>query len=339
MSETLIPNRVDFMLEASEDSSEILRKFIRIFSKYEDKIFLFLEGADDIGFYFQRFTNYLREAWKDFVCNGRNNVISLIKDLKEHTRPEYRDAVYYGFIDKDYYEVINNPDKDKIYITPCYSIENFYISNQFFKNILERKFHLNESTPNNTDYQRCYDNFISRRNEFVEAIKELDIYLRCNRIMYEEKKISSKINARDINLKSAIDINLNNISSTMTALQILNKSESDFDSSSLDTAREFYTNKTNEELVSYIRGKFIFYFILHYLCKLKNENHTKNSIYFIDSVNNDKLPPPNKIRYQRCTLQLSTDNHDLIPDLAQFTITPNCLETFLRKIAKDHNIV
>ena len=186
-----VHNRIDMMEEMAEDESVVFHKFTKITRDYNKAIILLLEGEDDIEDYNYIFTNSRGEEkidWIELVCHGRSNVIQLIDDLKNHTRTEYRNGLYFGFIDKDYYEVESNPFPEKIYITPVYSIENFYASKKFIKKILERKFYVSQYSPNDEDYISCLKNFTDRRDEFVSGITDLDCYLRCNRHMYEEKK-------------------------------------------------------------------------------------------------------------------------------------------------------
>lgn len=254
-------SRVHKMEDKAEDESVVFREFTKTHRENEEKYIFLLEGIDDLDYYIRSFEKYIgdhKSDWIELVCHGRSNVINLINTLKKHSRTEYKNSLHFGFIDKDYHEINENPCPEKIYITPVYSIENFYASLDFMKKILERKFHLKENDKDNNDFSVCLDNFLSRRDEFLDGIKELDSLLRCNRLMYEEEKIESKINVRDINLFNHVTIDINKVIFQTHALDILKKSYDDFDADCLEISRNFYKEKTSEELASLVRGKFMF---------------------------------------------------------------------------------
>ncbi|MFV5533368.1 DUF4435 domain-containing protein [Acinetobacter pittii] len=325
-------SRVDYMDSMLTDESVVFRKFIKLYAKNQGKVFFLLEGEDDIDYYLTKIEDYFgryNESWLEMVCSGRSNVIDLIKDLSLHTKEEYRGSIHFGIIDKDYHEVLDNPFPEKIYITPCYSIENFYISENFMRKILKFKFSLDEFDDFNKDFSSCLSNYISRRNDFIDIILELDKYLRCNRIMYENKLIKSKINARDLKLSNFISIDLDKVEVKCTALEFLGKTTEDFDESSLEEAGEFYKNKSHELLALLIRGKFMFYFITYYLHKLKHDNHINNPRLFSDSYANSQKKGSERIRRKKTKLSFNLENPDLFSPLSAYADYPDCLKIFL----------
>lgn len=330
-------NRIEMMEGMAEDESVAFHNFITITRDYNKAFILLLEGEDDIEYYNPIFTQYIGEDkidWVELVCYGRSNVIELIDDLKNHTRTEYINGAYFGFIDKDYNEVQSNPHPDKMYMTPVYSIENFYASTQFIKKVLLRKFYVCENSPNEDDYKSCLKNFTDRRDEFISGIIELDCFLRCNRIMYEEKKIQKKIHAREIKLYHNISIDLNRVVFHKNALDILGLKVNAFDVQSLKNAKAFYVGKNNDELSEHVRGKFMMYFIHHYLHKLKEDNLKKQPTLFSKSLENSKKVGPNKITFKRTKMNLTKEKEDLMSDLSIFADKPSCLIKFLTQISK-----
>lgn len=331
-------NRVDMMEQMVDDGSVVFRYFTRLFRFNKDKKLFFLEGDDDIDYYqhvFDRYIGDYRQTWVELVCNGRQNVIDLVKDLRQHSKVEYRQCAYFGFVDKDYHEVHDNPYPTNIYVTPVYSIENFYISKEFMEKILDRKFFLKENAEKNTDFERCLDNYLSRRNEFLDGIKELDILLRCNRIMFEEAKIKSKINARDINLAQIVSISLDEVVFNSSALDVLGKKLSDFDEQCLIKSREFYIDKSYDDLALLVRGKFMFFFIHNYLHRLKEDTTKKDPVLFCDSYYNSKLVGSEKIKFKKTNITLTKERQDILSDFSLFSDKPDCLITCLKAISGD----
>lgn len=325
-------NRVDFMDEMLEDESVIFRNFIKLYVDNKEKTFFLLEGDDDIDYYLNKIEGYFglhNNRWVEMVCSGRSNVIGLIKELSLHTKKEYRNSKHLGIVDKDYHETSDNPFPERLYITPCYAIENFYVSNSFFKKVLYFKFFLKEHDSVNQDFTYCLNTYVARRNDFVGSILELDKYLRCNRIMYEKKLIESKINARDLKLANFISIDLEKVSVKSNTLDFLGKKIEDFDEESLKEAEEFYHNKSHEMLALMIRGKFMFYFVAQFLHKLKHDNHQKIPKLFVDSYTNSQKKGIEKIKRNKTRLFFDIENPDLFSVLSDYSDYPECLKVFL----------
>ncbi|UVC32064.1 DUF4435 domain-containing protein [Pantoea sp. SOD02] len=326
-------NRVDMLENMATDESVIFREFIRKFNGNEDKYFFLLEGDDDINYYNRPFENHFgphKSSWMILICHGRSNVLEMIKNLKEHSEESYRKSFFFGFIDKDYNEVTDNLHKDKVYITPGYSIENFYASSDFIEKILERKFFVCKNDDSNGDFEKCYDNFLERRSEFIKLILELDMYLRCNRIMFEEQKIDAKLNAKDIGFSSSFSVDLKEVRLNKNSLEMLQKEIGYFDENSLVKAKSYYEDKDDTELASLIRGKFMFFFIHQYLFRLKEDNLKAKPSLFIDSYRLSKLPKPNKKSFKKTSLTLTKEKHDILSDLCSYSDIPSCLNDFLR---------
>ncbi|MDO7355973.1 DUF4435 domain-containing protein [Acinetobacter baumannii] len=326
----LMQSRVDFMTDKLEDESVAFQVFLKNYKK--DKAFFFLEGVDDLEYYLSKIENFFgdySEKWVEIVCYGRDKVIKIINDLNCHTKKEYRESAYFGIIDKDYYEVDDNPFKNKIYVTPCYSIENFYISTKFFKKVLKVKFFLRDNDDKNNDYARCLKNFLKRRGEFIHIVSELDKYLRCNHIMYEENKIESKINLRDLDLINLINIHLDRVVLKKSVLDFIGKKIEDFDSEALEKAGKFYKGRSEEELSQYIRGKFMYFFINHYLHCLRHDNMSRTPILFVDSYANSKKAFPERVIMRKTNLNHNVQKRDCLSILVSLSDTPKCLKTFL----------
>lgn len=335
-------SRVDFMNSMATDESVIFKKYINLYTKNKEKAIFLLEGVDDIDYYLPKIKEYFGEydnKWTDMVCAGRDNVIQLIKDLSLHTKHEYKESIHFGVIDKDYNEVLDNPFPEKIYITPCYSIENFYISIDVFKRVLKFKFFLNETDEANKDFFSCLNNYKSRRNEFIDAVLELDKYLRCNRIMYEKELSTFKINARDLKLDNFITIDLNKVAVKSNTLDFLGKTIEEFDEESLKQSEQFYDDKKYDLLALMIRGKFMFHFFVHYLHKLKHDNQLRVPVLFVDSYTNSKKRGNDKINRKKTKLHVDRENSDLLSILSNYSDYPQCLRDFLHDKATRYNFL
>lgn len=334
--ETLKRNRVEFMEEMQEDTSVVFRKFIKFYAINKNKLIVFLEGADDIKYYLRKFEEFFGnydDNWSYFDCDKRSNVIQLVKDLSIHTFSEYRDSLHLGFIDKDYNEVGSNEFPEKIYITPSYSIENFYATDDFFKKLLKLEFNLRENDPNNNDFERCFLNFVARKNDFIESIMDLEYYLKCHFIMYERDNTGFQLSLRDLNLIKKYYIGVDRIKLKNDIPSLIGVDIELFDKEVLQEVKDYYSDKDQRELCLLIRGKFIFEFICAYLSKLIIENGNKDSILFQDSYTNSKRPKddPLKVQMKKTKLKFKLDEHDLLSVLSKYVFYPECLDNFIRK--------
>lgn len=334
--DVLIKNRVEYMQEMQEDTSVVFRKFIKFYSTNKLKILIFLEGGDDIKYYLRKFEQYFGDfddKWNYLECDKRDNVVQLIKDLSVHTLSEYKNSNHLGFIDKDYNEVDCNEFPEKIYITPSYSIENFYATDEFFKKILKLEFNLRENDPNNSDFERCFSNFVIRRSDFIESILELDCYLKCHFLMYERDNSCFELSLRDLNLIKKYYIGLDRVTLKNDIHSLLGVDIELFDKVVLQEVKDYYLDKGHKELCLLIRGKFIFEFICAYLSKLIVENRDQDSILFKDSYTNSKRPKddPLKVQMKKTKLKSNLDEHYLFSVLSKYVFYPECLDNFIKK--------
>lgn len=123
--------------EMLAQTNQIGTLFIKVsndISKYD--VVYFYEGIDDIHYYYPIMKRYLLNVkHRGFSCDGKDNVIELYKLVSEGKQfkvPKKLKTLF--FVDKDYK---NNTDiNNDIYITPCYSVENHYFSDNALSNII-----------------------------------------------------------------------------------------------------------------------------------------------------------------------------------------------------------
>lgn len=136
-------------------------------------MFCFFEGKDN-AYYVPRIKQFT-DNYQPIQCGGREKVLEvyrLITNNREYDR--YKKAF---FIDRDF----NNPlaaRNPPIFETPCYSIENLYVSVGVFKEIIKNEFNLSEAS--DRDYEICLRLFIDRQKEFHLAITLLNSWYACS---------------------------------------------------------------------------------------------------------------------------------------------------------------
>lgn len=293
------------MIESKGNSSVIYAKYIYDHDKYPNKIFCFFEG-EDYKYYRSRITQYLdinEEEIFHYDCNGKKEVLKVYEDLlvDENVKTIF-------FIDKDFDEDI---DKEKIFQTDCYSIENYYVTNSAFKRFLSTEFEINI---NDKNFRKCLNDYIKTREEFNTALVLLNAY-----ISYIRKRDYN--NSERIKLPKENEI-LNKLISSIEVDKVIRKSEKNINDIKLILNDE---RKINEEEILMIanqfkemsskelifRGKFEIYFLKKFVTNLIQRIRAKE--YFEDYNKNIKLDI----------------NNNIITYLTTYADTPNKLKKFL----------
>ncbi len=105
-----------------------------------------------------------------------------------------------------------------IFETPCYSIENFYVSLDAFKEILKNEFQLSDL--NDDVYKSCVDIFTARQKEFHEAVTLFNAWYACLIKIRNENGLKTGVNLEDKLPENFINFSLEKISSNYN-LQII----------------------------------------------------------------------------------------------------------------------
>ena len=243
-------------------------------------------------------------------------MLKLVETIGDH--PVYKNINYAGFIDKDFEDWFENPKPERIYVTPCYSIENFYVTESSFKKILSAEFDVTEFNENKDDFVKCVAVYNDRLIEFLSGILSFNCWVKAHRIMRRDDPSVKNLNLSNISTKDLIKVNLDTVSVIYDfddPFGVFNDlSDFCFCTSALDEAYESF--KDLDRLSSF-RGKQQIDFIRELLLKLKNDKTSKVPSFFSRKGN---VP-----------ISLSRDN--IISELSQYADTPDCLVRFLENIS------
>lgn len=133
-------------------------------------IFLFFEGKDDYKYYCIRIEPFLNgKVPKQYVCQKKDNVIELHDMIKRQTKSKPTEKLLF-FVDKDFDR--NTTINNDIYITPTYSIENFYISDAAIKRILIGEWGLSSEMQDidKEDFEAAFNYLKSKRDVIVDSM-------------------------------------------------------------------------------------------------------------------------------------------------------------------------
>lgn len=158
---------------AEEIASTAFSRFNHLINNHDiNTLFCFVEGHD-MSYYSIR-VNLISGKNSSFIdSKGKKGVLEVYQLLK--TMHEYDKYKKLYFVDRDY---DNNAQNDDIYITPGYSVENFYGTIDCYKNLIQGTYHIYEDNPK---YQLCIELYNKNLQEFLDATSLFCAWYKCTK--------------------------------------------------------------------------------------------------------------------------------------------------------------
>lgn len=333
-------DRVDDLLNELEDAPEYIIQFGNA-KYYKYDIFVGIEG-DDQPYYDSIIRSKFPGKKIAFIrCGFRSNVLDYIEYLKKSDSKEYRDSIYFGFVDHDYDEMFTPKYSDRTYVTPCYSYENFYTTTSAFQRLLEAKFHVKEFNEFSQDFESATSNYLACRDQFFHLIKDVEAVVRTGYLM-EQKNLSSEKKTHVSKFKltqSIVSVNGFELNLTPTMMDWLDNLESYVEREFYNEVRLRYESLDSDDLNNFIRGKIIFDFYIRYLHDLLRDEADENSLCFkvrnqIKLFNN-RLDNKTQSKTLLNVRLKRTDLEEASSNLAPFADVPPSLLEFLDNIIRE----
>ena len=302
-------NRVDKLRRGRGRHVVAWTNFQNLFKKDATRLYCFFEGDDDAKYYGIRIDLLiLKSKPSSLRCQGKEAVLRLLKLISGETK--YQKAWVAFFIDKDFDQNDELPSDERLYITPCYSIENLYVTPVVFEKILRDEFLLSESDP---DFQKTLALYNTRQEEFLDACEELNAWIYLHR-QHEKSHLGPKLNIDDSRkLKNLVRVDLDSITKEYTLSDLsTHKTFTHALAISPEEVRQQVALFAHQHRIAHFRGKFLLEFLRLFLEKLKTDRVSKTGHHFSEQ---------GKVK-----LALSGN---LISELSQYAETPPCLRDFL----------
>ncbi len=305
-------DRIEVMQQAGSGMSVKFTEVTRAYSKDKSQLICIFEGEDE-KYFCARINQALNDRkWHPINTGGKAVVLELFDTISNH--PDYKTIDYKCFVDHDFEDWYQNPEPRKIYITPCYSIENLYVSESVFKRVMSAEFNVNEHAGDGSDYAQCIAFFRQRLEEYLNHVQTFNHWIKAQRIMVRDHKSNKKLNIRNIKLKSLVETDINSVTIKYDPTDSTTIFSGDqaltIDTTSLIEAQN--TLPVSQGAVKF-RGKQNIEFLRSLLTILKTDRTSDNPNIFSTRGN--------------VRLQLSKDN--IISELSQYAETPRCLVNFL----------
>jgi len=284
-------------------------EFTIAYSKDTNTAYCFFEGGEDKRYYGTRIKIKYNVDYEDFDCGGKDNVKKVIDLIELH----YKDANILFFMDKDFSNDITN---DNIYITPCYSIENFYTNQQVLEEILADEFNMKKTE---NDFNLSIQLFNNLQNKFHDQLLILNAWLACQYDVKVAQGIKTFLSIDDNVKKYFTDIvksdlqeisNYDDLNDIDTIQNILFPEAPKIDTEVLENKIKEFQESNNFTCI--YRGKFELKFFVEFLRKLTEELNKKNSEIFE--------------KKRKCKLQFQLEN--IISVITQHANTSECLYGF-----------
>lgn len=273
-------------LRQSKDKATVAYQEFALSTKsYNNHLFCFFEGNDN-PYYVPRINNFTDKIYP-INCGGRDKVLKvyeLISNQEVYTK--YSKAF---FIDRDFNSPRQN-NREIIFETPCYSIENLYVNKSVFEQILIHEFQFSR---NDTNFEICISLFDDRLKEFNSSVTLFNSWYACLIEIRNQSGKKTGVQLDEKLPKGLVNITLQNINANYnleTIKQIFPES-TEVDDEILNTKFSEFQD-CDSELV--FRGKYQLEFLITLLQLIvndskKEQNFVKSKINFsFDGVLNHK---------------------------------------------------
>ncbi|WP_409392882.1 DUF4435 domain-containing protein [Vibrio harveyi] len=286
-------------------------EFTRAVSRVKGRLAVFFEGEDEK--YFSVRINNIRPDlnWVGINCGGKKNVLTMREKIRNHK--DYSDALCMFFVDSDFDDNSKLSSFDDVYITPTYSIENFYISDSAFERILAAEFSLTDICEDEACFHNALEKFKVCKGSYLSAISGFNYLIHSLKSMDSLAKSGTKLHLDQVKFDDLVAVDLESTS------KLYDESKPYSIIPTLDPSLtvDLDESKRNFEGVSHelcFRGKQHLEFFRVYLSSLKIDRCKKKDRVIFSKKGNVKL-------------QLTKAN--VLSELSQYADTPSCLREFL----------
>jgi len=302
---------IDRLRESRHNPQVAYQEFVLHAEKGKDGLFCFCEGKDN-AYYLQRIKRFT-DNYHPIKCGGRDKVLDVYRLITIHSEyDKYKKAF---FIDRDFNEPL--PDHNPpIFETPCYSIENFYVSVDVFKEILINELHLSEVS--DEAFQVCLRLFTDRQKEFHQATALFNAWYACLVDIRNKTGNKTRVNLDDKFRKDFLDFTLDSVIAKYDFEKIKQTFQQALEVSE-DTLNTKLAEFTNCDQCKVFRGKYEMQFLVT-IIELILQDSSKAQKYI-----------KAKIKF---TFGEKLSNDQAISIFSAYAETPETLNDYLKQVIK-----
>jgi hypothetical protein len=308
-------SRVDILKEARSTVAVKFLEFLKSLAADKNITTVFFEGEDEKYYSVRLNTVTPNLKWRAINAEGKRNVLKLREKIRSHS--EYSDKSCIFIVDADFDDNKELSTFSDTYVTPCYSVENLYVSVEVLKRVLSAEFKITEFGEESESYEKALVTFERLQQEYLHSILPFNIWIRAYRKNEQHEKLPG-LNINNLNFDSLIEVKLTGVSKKYD-----DDSISKLFPETTDPQKEFIEDSTAyfacRDHCSHFRGKQQLEFFRVFIDKLKNDCNSKiNRLVF---ANKGKV-----------TLALTKAN--TLSELSNYAETPECLISFLSEFGR-----
>jgi len=303
---------IDQLRKSRQKAQVAYQEFVLHAGKGKDGLFCFFEGKDN-AYYVPRIKRFT-DNYHPIKCGGRDKVLDVYRLITIHSEyDKYKKAF---FIDRDFNESLpaRNPP---IFETPCYSIENFYVSVDIFKEILINELHLSEVS--DEAFQVCMRLFRERQTEFHQATALFNAWYACLVEIRNKTGNQTGVNLDDKLPKDFIEFTLDSVVKKYDS-QKIKQTFPQASEVSEDILNTKLAEFTNCDQCKVFRGKYEMLFLV-----------TMIELILQDSSNSKKYVKQ-KIKF---AFGEKLSNEQAISIFSAYAETPETLNDYLKQVIKN----
>jgi hypothetical protein len=228
--------------------------------------------------------------------------------ISQHS--EYSDARTAFFVDRDFDPPLPPRVRERVYETPCYSVENFYTTLNCFSQVLQSEFGITDGIHDGTALQNCCNLFQTTQRLFHEAVTELNTWIWLQR--NDNKHAPGALNLRGVRLDRFVAVGLGAVTKlyTLAELAEIFPQAPPIDGVVLAEKASEFQNADRRQL---FRGKYEIECFRLILIKLMEDFRNATPRFF----------------QHRGTVRCGLSRENLISELSQYADTPECLREYL----------
>ena len=288
--------------EAEKSSSVAYTRFVLLVDKCGDSPFYYFVEGKDAPYYHPRIQSISKKESIPIKCVGKSKVLEVHLLLSNQSvYDKYQKAF---FVDNDYDD--NSAVSSDIYITPCYSIENLYVSQATIGEILKCEFDI---LPSDENYAKILNFYNTEQQVFHNAILEFNAWYACLKKLTPNTGVSLNDNMPP----EFLNLQIGNIAKTYTLEDIEEKFQEATLKIERDDIQKMSETLNGNPLVS-LRGKYQTQFLHKFLR------------FLIDDANNKVQ---RKYIIKKTTFNI--EKASLLSQLSQYAITPDCLTEYVQR--------
>jgi hypothetical protein len=258
-------------LRKSKDKPQVaFQEFALSTGTHKKHLFCFFEGKDN-SYYVPRIKQYTNDYYP-VKCGNKMATLDVYALII--AKPEYKKYKLGFFIDKDFDSPVGEKNPP-VFETPCYSIENLYVSLSVFKEILVNEFHLSETS--DMLFDTLSNLYEMRQREFHSAIILLNAWYACLKEKQHNENVEIGVSLNDLKLNQIIEIKLDCVVQNydLEKLKTIFPDAIEIDETTLNKKIAFFKSIEQHKV---FRGKYEMEFLLKMIKDILYDSYSTKTI-------------------------------------------------------------